>query len=163
MRGPKRNKAQREMDLEIVASLYCEGKPLRLIAEIISSKRDYSLTHVQIDYDLKILLKRWKDSANRAIDEHMAEELAKANKLEQVYWDAWERSLKIKTITSQEVTGVKDGQGRVKKLTREEETTGDPRFLAGVQWCIERRCKLMGLDAPDKLQVSDLPMIVDDI
>ncbi|MHC4984512.1 MAG: hypothetical protein ACYTF6_15275, partial [Planctomycetota bacterium] len=31
---------------------------------------------------------------------------------------------------------------------------GDPRFLAGVQWCIERRCKILGLDAPTKAQAS---------
>lgn len=29
-------------------------------------------------------------------------------------------------------------------------TCGDTKFLAGVQWCIERRCKLLGLDAPSK-------------
>lgn len=29
-------------------------------------------------------------------------------------------------------------------------TCGDTKFLAGVQWCIDRRCKLLGLDAPSK-------------
>jgi hypothetical protein len=29
-------------------------------------------------------------------------------------------------------------------------TCGDPRFLNGVQWCIDRRAKLLGLDAPSK-------------
>jgi hypothetical protein len=29
-------------------------------------------------------------------------------------------------------------------------TCGDPRFLAGVQWCIDRRAKMLGLDAPSR-------------
>lgn len=31
---------------------------------------------------------------------------------------------------------------------------GDPRFLAGVQWCINRRCILLGLDTPSKAQAN---------
>ena len=31
---------------------------------------------------------------------------------------------------------------------------GDPRFLAGVQWCIERRCKIIGIDAPTKSELT---------
>jgi hypothetical protein len=33
-----------------------------------------------------------------------------------------------------------------------EQRDGNPAFLAGVMSCIERRCKLLGLDAPVKQQ-----------
>jgi len=41
-------------------------------------------------------------------------------------------------------------QGKVKTSTVERTVkgqAGDPRFLTGVQWCIERRCKILGIDA----------------
>lgn len=41
------------------------------------------------------------------------------------------------------------------------ETCGDPRFLAGIQWCIDRRAKLLGLDAPTKS--INAQMTVDDM
>ena len=31
---------------------------------------------------------------------------------------------------------------------------GDPRFLQNVQWCIQKRCKILGLDAIEKLMLS---------
>lgn len=31
---------------------------------------------------------------------------------------------------------------------------GDPRYLAGVQWCIEIRCKLLGIEAPKRVDVT---------
>ena len=31
---------------------------------------------------------------------------------------------------------------------------GEPRFLQGVHGCIERRCKILGLDAPRKQEVT---------
>jgi hypothetical protein len=34
-----------------------------------------------------------------------------------------------------------------RKITK---TSGDPRYLQGIQWCIDRRAKMLGLDAPSK-------------
>jgi len=30
------------------------------------------------------------------------------------------------------------------------DSAGDPRFLTGVQWCVEQRCKMLGLLAAVK-------------
>jgi hypothetical protein len=35
-----------------------------------------------------------------------------------------------------------------------EQRDGNPAFLAGVMSCIERRCKLLGLDAPVKSELT---------
>ena len=40
------------------------------------------------------------------------------------------------------------GASHQEKSTRTEKPVGDPRFLMGIQWCINKRCELMGLDAP---------------
>jgi hypothetical protein len=39
-------------------------------------------------------------------------------------------------------------------MTRSEGQAGDPRFLQGVACCIDRRCKLLGLDKPDKVTID---------
>ncbi len=50
------------------------------------------------------------------------------------------------------ITG-KDGD-RIKFAKRSEQRNGNPAYLSGVQWCIDRRCKLLGLDAPIKAQIN---------
>ena len=44
---------------------------------------------------------------------------------------------------------------RVHAAIRKAEQTGDPRYLAGVQWCVEQRCKILGLNAPQKVAPTD--------
>ena len=39
-------------------------------------------------------------------------------------------------------------------ITKSEELAGDPRFLGAVLKCVERRCRLLGLDAPTKSIVA---------
>ncbi len=36
-----------------------------------------------------------------------------------------------------------------------EERLGDPRYLLGVDRCIERRCRILGLEAPMKIAQTD--------
>ncbi len=101
--------------------------------------------------------KRWQESslantdANRAkLDAKKAEELAKIDALERTYWKAWRRSCKDREVqTAEKVTG---DTARSKAATRREGQSGNPAFLAGVERCIDRRCKLLGLDAPRKLE-----------
>ena len=42
----------------------------------------------------------------------------------------------------------------MEKTIVKDRLVGDPRFLAGVQWCIDKRCKIMGLDAPQLVEVT---------
>jgi hypothetical protein len=45
---------------------------------------------------------------------------------------------------------------RLKAWQRQDGQIGDPRFLAGVQWCINKRCEILGLDAPAKFAPTDV-------
>ena len=69
------------------------------------------------------------------------------------YWQAWIRSTEDKEATLTEKVEATTTT-RSKAQIRKEGQAGDPRFLAGVQWCIERRCKLIGLDAPEKHDIT---------
>lgn len=85
-------------------------------------------------------------------------ELARIDRLEQTAQDAWERSkqnaetMHVRTETE----GDRDAQGRpLPTKTVSEKTTrgqvGDPRFLERVAWCVEQRCRILGLLAPTKV------------
>jgi hypothetical protein len=103
-----------------------------------------------ISRDLKVLNGRWKEAAVRDLDAAKGQELERIDLLEQQYWAAWERSKQGReTTTTEQVTG-EDGD-RTKAAIRKEEQHGDPRYLDGVQRCIEQRCKLLGLNAPQKI------------
>ena len=64
-------------------------------------------------------------------------------------WVAWELSLQDKersTVTTGPNGGTSD-------MT--ENQSGNPRYLDIVLNCIEKRCKLLGLDAPTKIAPTD--------
>jgi len=136
--GPKRNPVEREKDLEETARLYLQGWTQRAIAGRLD------VTRQQIGYDLKTLQQRWRESSLRDFDARKAEELAKVDRLEVTHWLAWERSCQDSEVRTVKTTKDADGE-RTEASKRVEGQVGDPRFLEGVQRCIEQRCKLLGL------------------
>lgn len=145
----KRSKTERELDLTVVAELYLKGRYQQKIAEHLGEIRPYTLTQQQISQDLKTIRKRWLESSIRDFDELKAEELAKIDKLEVTYWDAWDRSLGQR---ERKETSRTTGE-RVRDSARvvRQQGLGDPRYLTGIQWCITKRCDILGLNAPTKL------------
>jgi hypothetical protein len=147
MASPKRTKEQREYDLKEISSLYLQGWIQAEIAAHINKARSYDITQQTISRDIKTIQQRWLESSVRNFDEARAQELAKIDNLELTYWSQFEASKDpiIKRKTAKKV------DGQTTEATQEVSLgTGDPRFLQGVQWCIERRCKLLGFDAAIK-------------
>ena len=144
MARPIRTKTERERDRALLAKLYFQGWLQADIAEKIGVSRQ------QIGYDLGVLRKRWQASALIDFNAAKARELARVDNLEREYWETWERSKEQKesTLTKRVDAGAKRNEAQV----RRESQIGDPRFLTGVQWCIERRCKILGVDAPTKVE-----------
>lgn len=155
MAAPKRTPIQVNKDRLEIASLYLQGKLQIEIAEFLSKDpaRGYTLTQQTISRDLKIIQRDWQRSALIKFDEARAQELAKIDNLEREYWRAWERSKTEKKHSEKERT---EGETS-KEVTRVQkwELIGDHRFLEGVQWCINRRCELLGLDAPKRMHIFE--------
>lgn len=161
MAAPKRTVIQTGRDRREIADLYLQGWTQQRIADRLNESGDkddapirgYTLSQRMISYDLKKLQEAWRASALIDIDEAKARALAKVDRLEREYWTAWERSRKDSVIITQ--AGKKPAEGemsapdRVTRITKPQE--GNPRFLAGVQWCIERRCKIIGVDEPTRV------------
>ena len=109
------------------------------------------LSQPTVSRDLKALQRDWLESALIDFNEAKAQELAKVDRLEREYWVAWEASKEDKEVqTTEKVKG--DKTARSKAQVRREGQVGNPSFLAGVQWCIERRCKILGIDAAAKVE-----------
>ena len=144
MAAPKtKTKAERETHLGKVAALFCQRVPQYKIAEQLGVDRS------MISYDMRILMKRWAKASTGKIDEWKARELERINHMEETYWQAWLDSCKVGVKVSKE----KKISGIVVTTRQEiESPSGDPRHLAGVQWCVERRAKMLGLDTPAKPQ-----------
>lgn len=124
------------------------------------------LSQSTISRDLRALHKVWRKAALVDFNEAKARELGKVDRLEREYWEAWQRSRKDKEATLTEKIDA-TASSRTKAQIRKEGQVGDPRFLAGAQWCIERRCKLLGLDAPQRREITgadggDLSIVIKD-
>lgn len=145
MAGPGRRRSNGELarDRRIVADLYLKGQSQFEIAEVIGRHQ------TTVSNDIKALQRQWLQDANVDFDEARSRELGKIDHLEREAWLAY--------LRSQE-----DEETDVHKNTRWGEESsftakgqaGDPRFLAIVDKCINRRCKILGLDAPQRRELS---------
>jgi len=157
MPGVRRNPAAIARDRRRIAEMYLRGALQSDIAD------ELHIDQSTVSRDLKTLQAEWRASALIDINEAKARELARIDELERTYWDAWQRSTEDAEIQRTRATETaKDGK-RYEAGTEKRGQVGDPRFLQGVGWCIERRCKLLGIDAPTKQEISGAgggPLIV---
>lgn len=144
MAAPRRSDIQIERDRLEIARLYLQG-----VIQVDIAAR-LGMTQPMVSYDLKRIKERWLESSLVNFNERISIELAKIDNLEIEYWQAWQRSMQIKESSTAKV--IQDGKSeRNEASTKQEQMVGNPTFLAGVQWCIDRRLKLFGLDAPLKI------------
>lgn len=122
-----------------VCRLYLEGKYQHEIAARLK------ISIATVIRDIKAAEKRWIEQAADSVAKARALELAKINALERTYRKAWVRSIRPveETTSGRSTTGDKETtRAEVKRKHRD----GNPAFLTGIQWCVDRRCKLLGLD-----------------
>jgi transcriptional regulator with XRE-family HTH domain len=150
MRGPRRSKIQRTKDLEEIARRYLRGETQVQIAEAIG------VTQRQISYDLKKIREAWIASSVRDFDEIVAGQLARIDELERTYWQAWIDSggIRKRTTVKGRGSGGREQPDNLEQIVTTEDSPGDPRFLAGVQWCIAERSKLLGAYALTRQEVT---------
>lgn len=118
-----------------------------------------------VSRDIERAREEWRDARKLSIDEWKERELRRIDAIERAAWAGWERSLSTKRVQHQESrlgarTAPAKGQavgdppvtgGSIK--VRQEEQAGNPAFLERVGWCVDQRCKILGLIAPKKREV----------
>lgn len=153
-----RKTSEGERDRRNISRMYLRGMSQIEIAE------ELGLSQPTVSRDLKILQSEWREKRIYDIDEKKNIELAKIDNLELEYWQAWRRSLEDAETKMIEKQGViKDGDkenkiigSRVKQTDKKEGQSGNPAFLRGVEWCINKRCEILGLNAGNKNLNIDL-------
>jgi hypothetical protein len=157
MTAKKRHPDEVRRDRELIAKFYMQGKNQFEIAEIISKQYDFTITQQQISSDLQVIRDRWLKSSVRDFDTAKAEQLAKIDHMESEAWDAWNKSKdKYRQITTKKGVNAK---GIINETTaRVEDLIGNPAFMNIIDRCIERRCKLLGLDA--ELRYADVNLAI---
>ncbi len=132
-----------------VAAMYLQGMSQWEIG------RQLGVTQQCIAKDVNALEKDWLASAVVAIDTAKAKELARIDRLERVAWRAWRRSCqrKEKATTRMERKLDEDAQ-KAKTVTSKatELRDGNPEYLKRVEWCITKRCELLKLNPPQRLE-----------
>jgi len=143
MSRKKRSKIQVEKDRREIANLYLQG----IIQAEIGAR--LGMTQPMVCYDIKVIKKRWLASSVRDFDEAKARELARIDNVETVAWRQFELSQGDKKSTT-----VKKSEGGTEATKKIEERLGDPRYLKIVLDCVDRRCKILGVDAPVKQDIA---------
>jgi hypothetical protein len=93
------------------------------------------------------------------IEELRRQEVATTYEVQQEAWEQWKRSTEdavketVKTSLEESEDDAADGIEKEKTVAREGQT-GNPALLDKVLKAMERRAKLLGLDAPERLDVN---------
>ena len=126
----KRSKLQISRDREMITKLALRGFTQREITDTLNTERDYTLSQQQISRDLQSINEKWKDQAVADYAVSQGKELSKLQEIEK-------QSFRVMDDT---------------------ETDTDTRFKAmdRILHCIEKRCKILGLAAPNKLEAQHL-------
>lgn len=135
----------------IIVDIYMKGYSQERTRQLAGEQTGHSFGIKFVNSAIAEAVEQWKASKQEMIDNHKAIELERINRLETTYWEAWQRSLQSAKTRTEKKTKGKAGDGKlavaeVENATRE--TSGDPRFLQGIQWCVDTRCKLLGIEVP---------------
>ena len=162
--GGKRTVEQREADKRFCAELFVKGYAYRVIAGRLNEYNhenglEYSVTYKTVFMDIQQVLAEWKKERFKDIDNYMQLELKKLDKMEVELWQAWENSKGSKRKTKIKNGTIKNGIATGGELAERtlETTDGDPRYLDLLLKVQERRAKLLGYNAPVKVDVYSAP------
>src|SRR5579872_5338636 len=149
-RGPKRNPAQIDHDHRIIAERYLRGERQADIAVTLGISRQ------QVGYDMKVIREQWVKESLLDFNAAKARELAKVDRLELEAWRAWECA-ELRETESNETRKRRDrGKHSASESAEARKQiirlkARDPRYLQIVGDCIDRRRKILGIDAPTKI------------
>ncbi len=98
-----------------------------------------------ISGDLEAMYKIWQEEMLASFDQHKRNQLAKIDHIERVAYIAYAKSIGVrKVITREKTTGGMYGDTSKVKIVKDE-LAGDVKYLEQVKWCVEMRCKILGI------------------
>ena len=153
--GSRRTQEQRESDLVFIASMRIQRKSHSTIRAELAKIRPYTISAATVINDIREIEDRWANTfmQGQTLTMFKVKELVKLEKYEEELWDAWQHSKTIGQITRKQLD--KDGQPEKRGSVALTKRDGDPKFMELLLKVSERKSKILGLDAPLKLDTSD--------
>ena len=149
-----RKPSQIKRDHALITKYYLTGHSQAAISDVMRTQHNIIISQPTISRDLNIIQERWVKDTSIDIDQQKVIELQKLDRLEQEFWKAWRNSVGEKQKRKQKTRAAKDPAERAKYgATLIDQTidewweSGDPRFLFGILDCIQKRCKIFGIEA----------------
>ena len=132
-----------------VANLYLRGAWQPEIA------KEVGVSQSTISRDLAVVRRQWLKEASKDYDAKVAQELAKIDAVELEAWTEWKKS-KERERTKRMIKESRKGEviQAIEETVTVETLLPEGRYLEIIQKCIARRCKLMGLDAPERHELT---------
>ena len=146
----------------VVASLLVRGDSYREMADKVGVKSTQTIWA-----DVQAILDEWRKYHMDDINRYMLVELRKTMEIDKEAWLAWERSKldkqRIRTteaIMDAHGDEIPFGSAVVGLIPTERQTTlegrsGDPAYLLVIDKMIDKRARLLGLYAPERMQMTD--------
>lgn len=140
-----RTEGEIERDRAIIAHAYLIATPIAEIAEKMN------LSPAVIYKDLSVIREGWRSAAIGDFNERINMELAKIDALEEECWNEWRVSRQESERQKKETRTSQRTSWTILQATKQMRPIGDHNYIVAIQWCIDRRIKLLGLDAPTKI------------
>ena len=154
--GAKRTYEQQQADFAVIEELLGKHRNYREILDAVNALRPYKLTRQTVERDIRTIKKRFFDSFVGPLAERKVDECRKLERLEREAFDAWERSKAdgmTVSVTNPLNADGSPGRGGL-RTNNKRRRDGDPQFLTILLRIHERRCKLLGLEAPLKMEME---------
>lgn len=139
----KQHRDQGEARRALVAALYLDHYRQGEIA------RELGVHINTVTADIKALREEWRAARLTNMDEIFAEQLAKLDQTEREAAAEWHRSKK-----DAEIQRTVRGPEGTTTTTERRGQCADPRYREIILKCIAQRCKLLGLEPPEKSEVQ---------
>ena len=144
-------------DVSVATKLYLRGYSYNEITGRVNDKNTgrYLLKRQTVAADVKRAMKKWEKKLAGTIEEAKAVELKKIDALERAYWDEHDRIMGVgfETVIDEESASSDSERVHTRRTTRRERKSV-AECLRGVQWCIDQRCKILGIYAAIKVEVG---------
>ena len=142
-----RHSEQRLSDRSKLAGLYLHGVSTTEMAVRVG------LTRRTVQAELVAIRDDWKGRTQIDFESAIAQQLDRVDLVEKYAFEGWERSLTRKTVETKQA--VRTVNGQVDRATVRAETgDGNPVYLARLSWCIEQRCRILGLEKPREVTIQ---------
>ena len=137
---------QRASDQAKLAELYLHGFSTGDMAVRLG------LTRRTVQSELSAIRKEWRTRTHLDFQSALFQQLDRIDLIEKHAYEGWERSLIPQTTQTKQATSASSGQV-TRATVRTGSGVGDRGFLAQMAWCVEQRCKILGLEKPVAVEV----------